>query len=110
MVVENKYEFHNSQIGAVGENASSSNNTFQQFNSAIPINFDLDELRSQLLQLKENLILNAKTAEDFKSIAKIVEAQTELENGHNSKMLEYLKQSGKWVLSRAQEIGGGCYN
>lgn len=107
MVIENKYEFHDSQIGAVGENASSSNNTFQQSNSAIPIDFDLDELRSQLLQLKENLILNAKIGEDFNSIAKIKEAQTELENGNNSKMLDYLKQSGKWVLSRAQEIGVG---
>jgi hypothetical protein len=107
MIIENKYEFHNSQIGAVGENASSSNNTFQQSNSVIPIDFDLRELRSQLFQLKENLILNAKTGENFNSIAKIVEAQKELENGNNSKMLEYLKQSGEWVLGIAKDISVG---
>ena len=107
MVVENKYEFHNSQIGAVGENASSSNNTFQQSNSLIPIDFNIDELRSQLSQLKESLISSAKTAEDYNSIGKIAEAQIELENGNNDKMLQYLKQTSEWVLSRAQEIGVG---
>ena len=106
MIVENKYEFHNSQIGVVGENATSSNNIFQQSNS-VPIDINLDKLRTQLSQLKESLITNAKTADNFSSISKIVEAQTELEKGNHDKVVQYLKQSGKWVLERAQEIGVG---
>lgn len=107
MVFENKYEINHSQIGSIGENAISSNNTFQQSNSVVPIDINLDELRTQLSLLKESLITNAKTAGDFNSIGKIVDAQKELENGNSDKMLQYLKQSGKWVLNRAQEIGVG---
>jgi hypothetical protein len=107
MPVEIKYEFNHSQIGAVGENATSSNNTFQQSNSVLPMDINLDELKIQLAQLKDSLISNAKTADDFNSIGKIAEAQIELENGNKDKMLQYLKQSSKWVLNRAQEIGVG---
>ena len=107
MVFENKYEINHSQIGAIGENAISSNNTFQQSNSVVPIDINLDELRAQLSLLKESLITNAKTADDFNSIGKIVDAQKELENGNSDRVLQYLKQSGKWVLNRAQEIGVG---
>ena len=107
MFVAHNYVFQNSQIAAVGENATSSNNTFQQSNVVTPIDINLDELRTQLLQLKESLITNAKTADDFNSIGKIVEAQAELEKGNNDKVLQYLKQSGKWVLNRAEEIGVG---
>lgn len=107
MVFENKYEINHSQIGAIGENAISSNNTFQQSNSVVPIDINLDELRAQLSLLKESLITNAKTTDDFNSIGKIVDAQKELENGNSDRVLQYLKQSGKWVLNRAQEIGVG---
>ena len=72
MVFENKYEFNHSQIGVVGENAISSNNTFQQSNSVVPIDINLDELRTQLSLLKESLITNAKTADDFNSIGKLL--------------------------------------
>ena len=106
-VRHNNYVFPNAQIGAVGENAISSNNTFQQSNSVVSIDIDLDELRTQLSLLKDSLITIAKTADDFNSIGKIVDAQKELEIGNADKVLQYLKQSGKWVLDRAQEIGVG---
>ncbi|MCB1177414.1 MAG: hypothetical protein KDK36_07540, partial [Leptospiraceae bacterium] len=65
LIMGDKNVFKNSQIGAVGSNATSSNNTFQQINYNVPEDLDFEKLNGQLGQLRESLAANAKTPEEF---------------------------------------------
>ena len=104
MIVENKYEFHNSQIGAVGENAVSTFNTFQQNNSSISNTINIEELQAQLAFLRENLLSKAKLPEDYIAIGKVAAAEKAFSEKDEKSALKHLKDSGKWVFDTAKEI------
>ena len=98
---------HNSQVGAIGANAISTNNTFTQDNYSIYNTINIEELQAQLAFLRENLLSKAKLPEDYIAIGRIAEAQIALKENDNNKAIRYLKESGKWVFEIAKEIGVG---
>lgn len=105
IIMGDKNEFINSQIGAVGSNALSNNNSFQQVIYNFPTNLDFDELRSQLTQLREHLASKAKLPEEFIAISEVAEAELASKNKDGNKVAKHLKGTGKWVFDTAKDIG-----
>lgn len=105
IIMGDKNEFKNSQIGAVGSNAISTNNSFQQMNYNVPENLNFDKLHSQLTQLRENLAAKAKSPEEFKAISEVAEAELASKDKDGNKVVRHLKDAGKWVLDTAKDIG-----
>lgn len=101
------FDIQNSQIGAIGENANSSNNTFQQNNFSISNDINIEELQTQLTILQQNLLAIATQPEDYIAIGRVAEAQIALKENDSNKAIRYLKESGKWVFEIAKEIGVG---
>lgn len=100
-----KNVFNQSTIGAVGSNATSSNNTFQQVNYSFPDNFDYGKLNEQLTVLRENLVQNAKTPDEFKAIGDVAAAELASKEKDGNKVVKHLKDAGKWVFDTATKIG-----
>ena len=105
LIMGDKNVFKNSQIGAVGSNATSSNNTFQQINYNVPEDLDFEQLNGQLGQLKENLTTKAKTPEEFQAIAEVAQAEIAAKEKDGNKVVGHLKSAGKWVFDTAKDIG-----
>lgn len=105
LIMGDKNVFKNSQIGAVGSNATSSNNSFQQINYNVPADLDFDKLHGQLGQLKENLASKAKSPEEFKAIGEVAEAELASKEKDGNKVVKHLKDAGKWVFDTAKDIG-----
>ena len=105
IIMGDKNEFNNSQIGAVGSNAISTNNSFQQINYKIPEDLDFDKLHSQLGTLRENLATKAKSPEEFKAIGEVAEAELASKDKDGNKVIKHLKGAGKWVFDTAKDIG-----
>lgn len=99
------YNVNQSQVGAVGNNASSHNNSFQQVNHTAPENFNFEALIPELEKLKKALKEKADTPEEFMSISKVAEAETAVKEKNYGKLVENLKAGGKWVFDTAKDIG-----
>lgn len=98
----NKYKITTSNIGAIGDNAFSTNTNFQQVNFE---NFDFNKLLSQLVQLREHLVSKAKLPEEFKAIEEVTEAELASKEKNGNKVIKHLKNTGKWVFDTAKDIG-----
>lgn len=105
LIMGDKNVFKNSQIGAVGSNATSSNNSFQQINYSVPEDLDFDKLHGQLGKLRENLASKAKSPEEFKAIGEVAEAEIASKEKDGNKVVKHLKGAGKWVFDTAKDIG-----
>lgn len=97
--------FNKSQIGAVGSNAKSTKNKFQQNNYSFPENLNFEDLSNQLSKLKDSLKSKANTAEEFKAISEVAEAETAAKSKDGNKVVKHLLNGGKWVLNTAKDIG-----
>ncbi|MBL8204338.1 MAG: hypothetical protein JNM09_08915 [Blastocatellia bacterium] len=98
----NKYNISGGQIGAVGDNASASGNTFNQWNQA---GGDIKVLAQELAKLREELGKQAKEAGHFESAAAVAKAQTAAQEGNGTSAFEHLKTAGQWALEVAKSIG-----
>jgi hypothetical protein len=96
---------NNSQIGAVGSNANSTNNKFQQNNYSLPENLDFDSLSQELKKLKDSLKSNAESPIEFKAIGEVAEAENAAKKKDGNKVIQHLLNGGKWVLNTAKDIG-----
>jgi hypothetical protein len=105
LIMGDKNIFNNSQIGAVGSNSTSSNNSFQQINYNVPEDLDYDKLHGQLTKLRENLATQAKSPEEFKAIGEVAEAEMASKDKDGNKVVKHLKSAGKWVFDTAKDIG-----
>ncbi|MBD0399987.1 hypothetical protein [Flammeovirga sp. EKP202] len=105
LIMGDKNVFKNSQIGAVGSNAISTNNSFQQMNYNIPEDLDFNKLHGQLGQLRENLAMKAKSPEEFKAIGEVAEAELASKDKDGNKVVKHLKGAGKWVFDTAKDVG-----
>ncbi len=105
LIMGDKNVFKNSQIGAVGSNAKSSKNKFQQNIYSLPENIDYNSLSSELNVLKNELTTKAKTADEFKAISEVVEAETASKAKEGNKVIQHLINGGKWVFNTAKDIG-----
>ena len=104
-IIGDKNEFNNSQIGAVGSNAISKNNSFQQMNYNVPEDLDFGKLHGQLGKLRENLATKAKSPEEFKAIGEVAEAELASKEKNGNKVVKHLKDAGSWVFDTAKDIG-----
>lgn len=99
------YTINNSTVGAIGSNATASNNTFQQLNYSVPDDLDYLRLSEQLELLRIELVRNAKGSDEFKAIAEVAEAEAASKEKDGSKVIRHLKTAGKWVFDNATKIG-----
>ncbi len=104
-IIMNTYNLNKSQVGAIGKNATSNNNTFNQKNYSPIENLDFKDLDSQLNQLLYALKDNAKFAKDYTAIANVINAQEETQNKNYNGIVENLLKGGKWVFDTAKDIG-----
>jgi hypothetical protein len=95
------------QVGAMGNNARSDQNTFMQQGSTEPI--DLAEFARQLAQVRTEMKSRAKLddAEQDAEIGAIAQAERAAKSGDQSKSLEFLKGAGKWTLEVAKSVAAG---
>lgn len=96
---------NNSQVGAVGSNAKSTKNIFEQNNYTLPDNINFDLLSQELSKLKNNLKSNAESSEEFKAISEVAEAENAAKKKDANKVVQHLLNGGKWVLNTAKDIG-----
>lgn len=83
------------QTGAMGNKAQSANNTFQQ----------LLILADDLSKLKDFMRNTAYSPEQKATVDEVIRAEQAARNGDESKMMNHLKNAGKWALDAAREIG-----
>ena len=93
-------------VGAMGDNARSDNNTFVQTRpaSAIDLGQLAIELGRILTEMKKRSDLSATHDAEIKTIT---QAETAAESGDKSKALEVLKGAGKWTLEVAKSVTAG---
>ncbi|MFB7618764.1 hypothetical protein [Kitasatospora sp. NPDC056181] len=93
------------QIGAFGEGASASNNTFNQIWSQHSQELNLEQLAADLGMLRAAMQKEARSADELISASDIAKAEIEATKGNGPASLEHLKSAGKWALDMAKNIG-----
>lgn len=92
------------QAGAVGPQSHAHDMNFVQVNNQTD-SLDLVQLARELEQLRVALKSEATTPEQDADIGIIARAELEAKNNNKQKAVEFLLQSGKWVLGVAEKIG-----
>ena len=100
------FNFHNSQIGAVGPNAHAHDNTFNQLVNQINQSIDLSALAKELSELRQAI----KDKQDSSpqadiALVKVAEAEIAAIEKDTTKVIEHLKSAGKWTMEFAKELG-----
>jgi hypothetical protein len=95
----------NGQVGAVGPKASAHHINFNKLWEEFSSKIDLPELADELSQLRKELKEKATNDGHYQEIAEIAEAEIAAKEGKGPKVLEHLKNAGKWTLSVAEKIG-----
>jgi len=98
------YNISGGQQGAVGDNATSTNNTFVQNNALAP-SVDLAVLANELEQLRASMRQEAKTPADDRAVAAVGEAQEAATKKDGAGVVKHLKAAGAWALDAATKIG-----
>ncbi|MET8702681.1 hypothetical protein ABZW10_28035 [Kitasatospora sp. NPDC004723] len=93
------------QTGAVGPNASVSNNTFNQAWALRPQELDLGKLAVDLASLRAAMQTQAQTAEEMISAGDVARAEVEANQGDGQSTLTHLRSAGRWALEIASRIG-----
>lgn len=86
------YNIHGGQIGAVGQSASASGNTFQQ-------------ITADLSRLHEEMQRSAKTPEQRAAAEDVAKAAQAAREQNEPAMLQHLKNAGKFALDCAKTVG-----
>ena len=97
-----KYNISGGQQGAVGDGASVSDLTQNQF---VQQPVDVEALAEELGRVAQAARLRATDHEQRIATAHLESAEEEAKKGDGPKALEYLKSAGKWVLEVAEEVG-----
>ena len=94
-------------VGAMGDNPRSDNNTFVQTAPASTI--DLGQLAAELGRVRTEMKKTGDPddATHDAEIGKIAQAETAAKSGDKSKALEVLKGAGKWTLEVAKSVAAG---
>ena len=104
-MTEDKPKYQSSgNVGAMGDNSRSDNNTFVQMGGATSV--DLPELAKQLAQVRAEMKRKANPEDPTQdaAIGAIAQAEVAAKSGNKSKTLECLKGAGKWTLDVAKSI------
>ncbi|WP_305965862.1 hypothetical protein [Marinobacter salsuginis] len=104
-VIVSKTTYINSgQVGAQGDNATSSRSTFNQ---QVISSADMVALLAELPKLRAALkaVAEPDNREQDKVIGTISMAEEAAEKGDQEGVMKYLKSSGKWALETSEKIG-----
>ena len=92
--------------GFAGKNVTVQNAAFYQFSwEEIKYRIDMSKLIEELKMLKEILVKDAKTPEQYSSIIEVAKAEEAAQKKDGPKVLEFLKNAGKWALDASTKIG-----
>ena len=95
------------QAGAVGPGSHSEHNTFNQIWSKSSHDLDLNQLATELTQLRTALALQATKPDEFVALGEVASAEKAAGSGDGPGALEHLKRAGGWVWDTATKIGVG---
>ena len=95
----------NGPAGAVGPQSSAHHINFYQLWDDLSSDINLPELASDLTRLKQELKEKAADDDHYRAIAEVAEAEIAAKEGKGPKVLEHLKNAGKWTFSVAEKIG-----
>lgn len=93
------------QVGAIGPNATSENNTFNQAFHHVASNIDLSKLATELSALRKSMRQEAFEIEHDQAIACIGSAEGAAKDQDGAGALKHLKSAGKWAFDVANKIG-----
>jgi uncharacterized protein YjbI with pentapeptide repeats len=94
------------QAGAVGQNASASNMTFNQIVNHFEKSIDLPALAKQLAELREEMAKRQDSSpQAIIAQGEAAKAEMAVKEGNTSKVVEYLKAGGQGLLDIAKETG-----
>ena len=105
IIMGDKNKFINSQIGAVGSNSQSHNNSFHKVNVTVPSNLDYNQLLAELEKLKTELVSKSETPENYLAVVEVANAEVAAKEKDGRKVISHLLKAGKWTLEIAKEIG-----
>ncbi len=102
----NMGDSYNVTQGIAGKNVSVNTANFYQSQwEEIQSRIDIEKLIEELKLLKENLVKQAKTPQHYSAIAEVAKAEEAAQKKDGPKVLEFLKNAGKWALDAATSIG-----
>src|SRR6266508_3666256 len=94
------------QAGAVGDNASASNMTFNQIVNHFQQSIDLQALATQLAELRQAMSeKQGSSPQSAIALGKVAEAEIAAQEKNPSQVMMSLKAAGEWTLDFAKEIG-----
>lgn len=93
------------QVGAIGPNAKTENNTFNQVLQQAASNIDLSVLATELASLRNSLRQQATEIEHDQAVACIGAAESAAKKQDGAEALGHLKSAGKWAFDVATKIG-----
>ena len=79
--------------------------TFNKISGRIEPSVDLSRLAEELVKLREAMSQEAKNTEQHIALGEIAKAEQAAIAKDSSKVVEYLKGTGKWALDTATKIG-----
>ncbi|MDN3548920.1 hypothetical protein [Mucilaginibacter aquaedulcis] len=103
--MEEKYNVSHSQVGAIGSNAKSDNNTFQQIQYNVPSDINYEELQKGLSKLKSAMKDEAQTSDQFSALQNVAMAEEHAAKKDGSSVVKFLKAGGQWAIDTATKVG-----
>lgn len=103
-VIHGDQYIYNGPIGAIGQQAIGTINTFQQCWQQIESEVDLGKLATELGQLRAELGKFSNTREAIMEQGRLAEAEGEAHAGNGPGMMKSLSRIGKAVLETAERI------
>ena len=91
------------QVGAVGREAKSEKNTFQQV--SLNSSSDLSKLAEELTLLLAGMKNQPDAIDHFEELTVVKQAQEAAQQQDKPKLLEHLKSAGQWTFKVATDIG-----
>jgi hypothetical protein len=101
-----RYDINGSQAGAIGPNATVSNNQLHQENVQNSLSgVDMNQLAQQLQVLTEKLKTLAADPDQYAALSEVSYAAQAASKQDKNGTLEHLKKAGVWALQVAKDIG-----
>jgi hypothetical protein len=92
-------------VGAIGQNAFGTVNTFYESWQRMESDIDLSKLATELAALRSELVKSAVAAEDYVQMGILAEAQREAESSNGPGMMKALSRTARAVFETAERIG-----
>jgi ferredoxin len=97
-------QYNVNQAAAVGPNSVVHSSAINQVNYNIPADLDYSKLSEELFQLRKALTAKAVSSDHYNALGKVADAEEAAKAKDGSKVLEFLKEAGKWVMDGVKDI------